>query len=406
MDWLPPYHVVLDCHAKTVTLAMPGLPGLEWKGSTVDPSSHVFSFLKAWRMIEKGCLAYLAYVRDTTTESPMIDSVPVVREFANVFPSDLPGMPPDRDIDLAPGTKPISIPPHCMAPKELKELKKHLGELLAKGFVRPSVSPWGVLVLFVKKKDGTMRMCIDYRQEFAELATSYFSDRDQEFSRGRLCVPNIDGLRERILEEAYSLRYSIYPGATKMHRDLRQHYWWRRMKKDIVEYVARCLNCQQVKYEHQRPGWFEPGEAKLYCTNLVQDALEKVKIIQERLRTTQSRQKSYTDQKARDISFMVSEKVLLKVSPMKGVMRFGKKGKLSPRFISQFEVLKGVGKVAYELALPPPPILLGVHPVFNVSMLRKYHADLSHVLDFSTIQLVESLHYEEEPVTIIDRQDH
>ncbi|XP_070002764.1 uncharacterized protein [Nicotiana sylvestris] len=108
MDWLSPYHVVLDCDAKTVTLAMPGLPRLEWKGSTVDISNRVVSFLKARHMVEKGCLAYLAYVRDTTVESSTIDSVPVVREFADVFPSDLPGMPPDRvdfciDLALAPG---------------------------------------------------------------------------------------------------------------------------------------------------------------------------------------------------------------------------------------------------------------------------------------------------------------
>ncbi|XP_070024625.1 uncharacterized protein [Nicotiana sylvestris] len=102
---------------------------------------------------------------------------------------------------------------------------------------------------------------------------------------------------------------------------------------------------------------------------------------------------------------MVGKKALLKVSPMKGVMRFGKTGKLSPRFIGLFEVLRRVGEVAYELALPPPPSLSEVHPVFHVSMLRKYHADLSHVLDFSTIQLDESLGYEEEPVAIIDRQD-
>ncbi|XP_070029496.1 uncharacterized protein [Nicotiana sylvestris] len=67
---------------------------------------------------------------------------------------------------------------------------------------------------------------------------------------GRLCSPYVDGLRERILEEAHSSRYSIHPSATKMYRDLRQHYWWWRMKKVIVEYVSRCLNCQQVKYEH------------------------------------------------------------------------------------------------------------------------------------------------------------
>ncbi|XP_070007827.1 uncharacterized protein [Nicotiana sylvestris] len=100
---------------------------------------------------------------------------------------------------------------------------------------------------------------------------------------------------------------------------------------------------------------------------------------------------------------MVGEKVLLKISPMKGIMRFGKKGKLSPRFIGLFEVLRRVGEVACELALPSS--LSGVHLVFHVSMLRRYHADLSHVLDFSTIQLDESLGYEKERVAIVDRQD-
>ncbi|XP_070054051.1 uncharacterized protein [Nicotiana tomentosiformis] len=123
MDWLSPYHSILNCHAKTVTLAMPELPRLEWKGSSVSTSGRVISFLKARHMVEKGCLAYLDYVWDTTAESPMIDSAPVVWEFADVFPSDLPGMPPDRDVnfcmDLALGAHPISIPPYRMAPKEL-----------------------------------------------------------------------------------------------------------------------------------------------------------------------------------------------------------------------------------------------------------------------------------------------
>ncbi|XP_070037055.1 uncharacterized protein [Nicotiana tomentosiformis] len=141
MDWLSPYHAILDCHAKTITLAMLELPRLEWKGSLVSTATRVISFLKARHMVEKGFLAYLDYVRDTTAESPAIDLVPVVREFADVFPYDLLGMPPDRDIDfcidLALGTQPISIPPYRMASKELRELKEQLEKLLAKGFVRP-----------------------------------------------------------------------------------------------------------------------------------------------------------------------------------------------------------------------------------------------------------------------------
>ncbi|XP_070010683.1 uncharacterized protein [Nicotiana sylvestris] len=149
-------------------------------------------------------------------------------------------------------------------------------------------------------------------------------------------------------------------------------------------------------------GWFEPGEARLLGTDLVQDALDKVKIIHDRLCTTQFKQKSYVDSKVRDVAFMVIERVLLRVSPMKGVMLFGKKVKLSSRFIGPFEILDRVGEVAYRLALPPG--LSAVHLVFDVSILRKYHNDPSHILDFSVVQLDNDLTHEEEPVAILDRQ--
>ena len=97
-----------------------------------------------------------------------LEDVPVVRDFLDVFPDDLPGLPPEQEIDfpidLVPGTAPISLPPYRMAPAELKELKTQLQELVDRGFIRPSVSPWGAPVLFVKKNDGTWRLCIDYRQ--------------------------------------------------------------------------------------------------------------------------------------------------------------------------------------------------------------------------------------------------
>jgi hypothetical protein len=94
--------------------------------------------------------------------------IAVVREFPDVFPEDVTSLPPEREvefsIDLVPGTAPISVSPYRMAPLELRELKGQLEELMAKHFVRPSVSPWGAPVLLVKKKDGGMRLCIDYRR--------------------------------------------------------------------------------------------------------------------------------------------------------------------------------------------------------------------------------------------------
>src|SRR5262249_13531582 len=116
--------------------------------------------------------------------------------------------------------------------------------------------------------------------------------------------------------------------------------------------------------------WMEVGEFHMEGPELLKETTEKIPIIQQRIRTAFSRQKSYSDPKRRDVSFEVGDHVFLKISPMKGVLRFGKKGKLSPRYIGPFEILERVGNVSYRLALPPR--LGHVHPVFHISMLRKY----------------------------------
>ncbi|XP_070029760.1 uncharacterized protein [Nicotiana sylvestris] len=134
MDWLSTYHAILDCHAKTVALSLPGLPRLEWRRTPGHSTSRVISYMKARRMVEKRCLAYLAYARNSSAEVSSMDLVPVFREFPEVFPADLRGMPPNMDIDfcidLAPSTQAISILPYHMAPPELKKLKEKLQDLL------------------------------------------------------------------------------------------------------------------------------------------------------------------------------------------------------------------------------------------------------------------------------------
>ncbi|XP_073158866.1 uncharacterized protein [Henckelia pumila] len=121
------------------------------------------------------------------------------------------------------------------------------------------------------------------------------------------------------------------------------------------------------------------------------------------MRTAQSRQKSYADARRRDLEFAVGDHVFLKVSPMKGVARFGRRGKLNPRYIGPFEILERVGTLAYRLALPPG--LAAVHNVFHVSMLRRYVSNPSHVLDFEPLQLPPDLVYEERPVRILAREE-
>nr|XP_009786568.1 PREDICTED: uncharacterized protein LOC104234665 [Nicotiana sylvestris] len=189
--------------------------------------------------------------------------------------------------------------------------------------------------------------------------------------QGRLCVPNEDGLQERIMAEAHISRYSMHPGSTKI----------------------RC-----------RPliGWFEVGEAKLIGPDLGHQAMEKVKIIKERSKTAQSHQKPYSDVRRRDLEFKEDDWVFLKVYPMKGIMRFGNKGKLSSRYVGPYRIIQRIGQVAFKLELPPEMSL--VHPIFHVSMLKKVVRDSSAIVPVETIEDSEELSYEEISIAILDRQ--
>ncbi|XP_021649178.2 uncharacterized protein LOC110641667 [Hevea brasiliensis] len=148
--------------------------------------------------------------------------------------------------------------------------------------------------------------------------------------------------------------------------------------------------------------WTELSEDKLIGPDLVRQTEEKVKIIKNSLKAASNRQKSYAALKRKDIEYEVSDKVFLQVSPWKKVLRFGKKGKLSPRFIGPYEIMECVGSVAYRLALPPQ--LDKIHNVFHVSMLRRYRSNLSHILSIEIIDVQPDLTYEEEPVKILARE--
>ncbi|XP_058005400.1 uncharacterized protein LOC131181371 [Hevea brasiliensis] len=145
--------------------------------------------------------------------------------------------------------------------------------------------------------------------------------------------------------------------------------------------------------------WTELGEDKLIGPDLVKQIEEKVKIIKDNLKVASDRQKSYADLKRKDIEYKVGDKVFLKVSPLKKVLKFGKKDKLTPRFIGLYEIIKRVGSVAYRLALPSE--LDKIHNVFHISMLRRFRSDPSHVLSVETIDIQLDLTYKEEPVKIL-----
>ncbi|KAL4025985.1 hypothetical protein IC575_014391 [Cucumis melo] len=148
--------------------------------------------------------------------------------------------------------------------------------------------------------------------------------------------------------------------------------------------------------------WDEVGEQRLMGPELVQSTNEAIQKIRSRMQTAQSRQKSYADVRRKDLEFDVGNKVFLKVAPMKGVLRFERRGKLSPHFVGPFEILERIDPVAYRLALPPS--LSAVHDVFHVSMLRKYVPDPSHVVDYEPLEIDENLSYTEQLVEVLARE--
>ncbi|XP_070004232.1 uncharacterized protein [Nicotiana sylvestris] len=431
IDWLSPYHVISDCHAKAVTLALPGLPLLEWRSTPGHSTSRVISYMKNRHMVEKGREEHEQHLRivlQTLKDSQLyakfskckflLDSVAFLGNVVSQRGGKVIAYASQQlkvheknyhvhDLELAAIVHALKIWRHYLYGVSCevftdhqnlqylfkqKEFNLRKANVVADALSWKSASMGSLVYIPVVVRSSLFEHIKERQYDDPHLLVlrdmvRYSDDKqvtvgDDRVLRmqGRVCVTNVDRLRSwdqflPLAEFAYNKSYQ-----SSIQMAPYQALYGRRCRLPV--------------------GWFELGEARLLGTYLVQDTLDKVKIIQDRLRTAQSKQKSYTDHKVRDVAFMVGERVLLCVSPMKGVVRFGKKGKLSPRYIRPFEILDRVGEVAYRLALPPG--LSAVHLVFHVSMLRK-HIDPSHVLDFSTVQLDKDLTYDEEPVAIPDR---
>nr|GEZ68199.1 putative reverse transcriptase domain-containing protein [Tanacetum cinerariifolium] len=638
--------------------------------------------------------SFLATIHDTNSDVPFIHDQPIVSKFPDVFPDELLGIPPISEVEfnikLIMGSEPISKAPYRMAPIELKELKDQLQELLERGFIRPSVSPWGAPVLFDKKNDGSIRLCMDYRElnkitirnryplpriddlfdqlqgamHFSkiDLRSSYHQLRVKEqdvsktafrtryghyeflvmpfgltnapaifmdlmnrifhefldkfvivfindildFSKSkeehedhlrtvlqslrqeklyakfskcefwlssvaflghivsaegitmdpakveaitkwprptsvtevrsflglagyyrkfvegfsRLALPltklmrkgekfvwneerekSFEELKQRLVSAPVltlpsgSGGFQIYSDASKKgkskeeHEDhlrtvlqtLRQEKLYAKFSKcefwlSSVAFLGHIVSAEGIMMDpvkeivrlHGTPlaivsdrdprftsrfwkgsqkAWgtrlkfstaFHPqtdgqtkrtiqtledmlcscvlewtgnwddyiclvGESVIEGPEMIEVTNEKVVVAKGKLKEARTRQKSYTDKHRRSLEFQPGDRVFLKVSPVGGVIRFGIKGKLSPRFIGPFEILDRVGEVSYHLALPPQ--LSHVHNVFHVSLLRGYKYHPLHVISYPFDQIREDLSYVEEPEAILDRQD-
>ncbi|GJU00344.1 putative reverse transcriptase domain-containing protein [Tanacetum coccineum] len=229
MDWLAKYQAIIVCAEKIVRIPW-GNETLIVHGDGSDRGNktrlNIISCTKTKKYLLKGCPVFLAHVTTKETEDKSekkrLEDVPIVQNFPEVFLEDLPGLPPTRQvefqIDLIPGVAPVARAPYRLAPSEMKELSDQLKELSDKGFIMTSSSPWGAPVLFVKKKDGSFRMCIDYR-ELNKLTV-----------KNRYPLPRIDDLFDQLQGS------NVY---SKI--DLRSGYHQLRNKKKHKEHLKAIL---------------------------------------------------------------------------------------------------------------------------------------------------------------------
>uniref|UniRef100_A0A151UGV1 Retrovirus-related Pol polyprotein from transposon 17.6 n=1 Tax=Cajanus cajan TaxID=3821 RepID=A0A151UGV1_CAJCA len=211
----------------------------------------------------------------------------------------------------------------------------------------------------------------------------------------------------------YGARFSVYSDHKSLkylfdqkELNMRQRRWMEFLKDfDFHYYASIGMAPFEALYGRRCRTplcWYQEGESVVVGPELVLQTTEMVRQIQERLRATQSRQKSYADRRMRPLEFEEGEHVFLKVTPTTGVRRAVRAKKLTPRFIGPYQILRRVGPVAYQLALPP--VLSNLHDVFYVSQLRKYIRDPSHMVEMDEMQVRENLTYEKRPVAVIDHK--
>ncbi|GJT34389.1 putative reverse transcriptase domain-containing protein [Tanacetum coccineum] len=184
--------------------------------------------------------------------------------------------------------------------------------------------------------------------------------------------------------------------------DLKKLYWWPNMKAIIAEYVGKCLTCSRVKAEYEKPSGLlaEVGDVQLTRPKIIHETTEKIVQIRQRLQAARDRQRSYSNIRWKPLEFQVGDRVMLRVSPRKGVICFGKRGKLNPQYIGPFKILARIGPVAYKLDLLEE--LSNVHSAFYVSNIKKCLSEESLVILMKELRLDDKLNFMEEPVEIMD----
>ncbi|GJV56638.1 hypothetical protein Tco_1457643 [Tanacetum coccineum] len=355
MDWLSKREFVIVCHEKVVRIPLEGDEILRVHGERTQ-----------------GVVKTLMY---TKVDEPKLSDIFIVRDFIDVFPED-----------LSMTTTPTMG--NALSRKERVKSRRVRGMILA-----------------AQSKA--------FKQE--NVLTERLHGLDQQMERkGDESLCSMDQiwvlLVGSIMDEAHASRYLVYLGADKTYYNLGDILRWMiylMVLADAAESVRDAIGFEYCLasssgWTKSPVLWAETRESSLTGLELVQETTDKVVLIKEKLKVVRDRQKSYVDYRRKPLEFEVGDRVLLRVSSWKGVVRFGKNGKLAPRYVGPFEILEMIDLVAYKLRLLEE--LNNVHDTFHVSNLKKCLADANLHVPLDEIKVDKTLCFVEEPVEIMDRE--
>nr|GEX20944.1 putative reverse transcriptase domain-containing protein [Tanacetum cinerariifolium] len=395
MDWLSKNHVKILCDEKVVHIPIDG-ETLIIRGDRSKTRMNLISCIKTERYISRGCQIFMIQVLEKKSDEKRLEDIPVVKEFSYIFPKDLPGLPPVRQvefqIDLIPGTKHVARSPYRLAPLEMQELSNQLQELIDRDFIRPSTSPWGAPVLFVKKKDKTFRMCIDYR-ELNKLTI-----------KNRYPLPRIDDLFDQLQGS------SVY---SKIH--LRSCYHQLRVRDEDIPKTA--FRTRYGHYEFQvmpfgltnAPAVFMDliNRVHLIASQGLHVDPTKIEAVKnwETPTTPIEKHKKYIWKEDQESAFQLLKQKLYEAPILalpEGNDDFVVYCDASLQDSGNHYKVLWIGLVANKLELPED--LSNVHNTFYISNLKKCLSDESLVIPMKELQLDDKLNFVEEPVEIMDRE--
>nr|GEW74508.1 hypothetical protein [Tanacetum cinerariifolium] len=317
-------------------------------------------------------------VVEKKSDEKRLDDIPVVKEFPDIFPEDLPGLPPVRQvefqIDLIPGTTPVARAPYRLAPSEMHELSNQLQELIDRCFIRPMfINDILIYSHNEEKQTNHLRIILELlrnKKLYAKFSECEFWIHIVQF------IGHIIDSRGLHVDPAKIEAVKNWETPTTPTE-----------KEKVIAYASRQLKPHEENYTSHD---FELG-AVVFTLKIWRHYLY-----------ARERQQSYVNIRRKPLEFQVEDQVMLKVSPRKGVICFGKRGKLNPRYIRPFKILERIGLVTYKLELPEE--LNNFHNTFHISNIKKCLSDESLVIPMKELQIDGKLNFVKEPMEIMNRE--